>query len=297
MIYVNFYRPELEYIESVINVEFAFNPGAANLTLEYVPNGALHPSDGFADWVYESATKRLVSGNIQIEQDFHGQSYLFLHEIGHTLGLVEHRPGSPDQTLMFAGGGGYSRSFLDGVNEFGSMDIVDLWGIWGVSDDWKGMAKADHRDNVLYGGSGPVDAGDNSDLLAGGHGVDTIYGNAGDDTIFGGVDVFDPWDSGDVIYGGLGSDVIYGNGGDDTIWGNDGNDILFGGAGTDTFVFSRGSDIDVVVGYQSGESVLLQGLHPINQALVGGSLHIDFGSGDVIVFADYIGDVSLVYGG
>jgi len=240
----NIYRPEFDYLSSVVNVTFHRVSENPSLIIDYVYTS---PYDGQASWVWNNG--KYVSGSIQIDPPFQTQSYLFLHELGHVLGLFEHRSGSVNETLMFANGGGYSRSFLDTIKAYGSMDIIDLWGVYGTSTKYKGIIRGDDRGNLLYGGTGQADTMDGNDTIYGGRGVDTLYGNSGNDLIYGGRGSGDSLDASDFIYAGMGNDTVYGNGGNDTCYSGSGSDVFYGGNGKDVF-FSQAED--VFADYQAG---------------------------------------------
>ncbi len=74
------------------------------------------------------------------------------------------------------------------------------------------------------------------DIIDGGDGIDTIFGDFGNDILSGG-------SGNDIIYGGVGDDVINGDGDNDILYANDGNDIVNGGTGNDTIFGSTGNDV------------------------------------------------------
>ncbi len=86
---------------------------------------------------------------------------------------------------------------------------------------------ADHQD-ALSGGSGESRGA--ADVLHGGDGNDTLFGQGGNDT----------------LYGDAGDDHLYGQGGNDTLYGGDGNDHLDGGMGVNTLYGGAGNDTLVV---------------------------------------------------
>ena len=110
-------------------------------------------------------------------------------------------------------------------------------------------------DNIFTGGA-------DQDLVFGGDGNDTMYGNGqadpmsgqgGNDTLYGGDgnDQLSGGEGSDRIYGGNdrddisagnGDDVVYGEAGDDRIIGGSGVDIMHGGAGADRFDINSLSD-------------------------------------------------------
>ncbi|WDP90361.1 MAG: VWA domain-containing protein [Desulfobacter sp.] len=75
------------------------------------------------------------------------------------------------------------------------------------------------------GGNDIIDGGDGNDTIYGQEGIDIIDGGAGDDT----------------INGGSGNDIINGGAGDDTINGGTGNDTIDGGEGFDTLLVDDAS--------------------------------------------------------
>ena len=94
-------------------------------------------------------------------------------------------------------------------------------------------------DDTIYGGTGDdfIDAGIDDDYVEGGAGIDIISGDHGDDTLSGGSE----------------TDLIVGGEGDDEISGDEGSDLLGGGDGDD--VVSGGDDIDFVFGGEGGDTL------------------------------------------
>lgn len=94
--------------------------------------------------------------------------------------------------------------------------------------------------DTLYGnGSGRLSGRDN-DRLYGEIGDDLIYGNEGHDRLDGGI-------GNDKLYGGTGHDVLIGDEGNDFLYGETGNDFLIGGSllgvlSTDVLNGGRGND-------------------------------------------------------
>jgi len=86
--------------------------------------------------------------------------------------------------------------------------------------------------DLLFGGIGQDSLyGDNGDdTLAGGDDNDALLGDAGADTLFGGygTDELQGGDGNDCLLGEAGDDKLFGQTSDDVLWGGDGNDILVG---------------------------------------------------------------------
>jgi Ca2+-binding RTX toxin-like protein len=114
-------------------------------------------------------------------------------------------------------------------------------------------------DHVVLGGT------QLNDILTGGRGLDTLWGDGGNDFIDGG-------DSPDHVFGGDGDDIIQdrgtepgaadflrGDNGNDVIGGGPGNDLLFGGADKD-FIFTGQDFSEVFAG--TGDDFVLGGNGP-----------------------------------
>lgn len=132
----------------------------------------------------------------------------------------------------------------------------------------------------LFGREIVQTADEDSDLIAGTDGDDTIdtglgqdiaYGGAGDDTIDGGRET-------DVLYGGSGDDVIAGNSGDDLIRGGTGDDLIKAGAGNDIVVDRDGND--TVRGGSENDIV------DVRDLASDGADEVTLGTGDDAVLAD-----------
>ncbi|MBF0418334.1 MAG: type I secretion C-terminal target domain-containing protein, partial [Magnetococcales bacterium] len=97
--------------------------------------------------------------------------------------------------------------------------------------------------NLLYGGSG-------NDTMDGLAGLDTLHGGAGDDTIHGGSNNYYGYYSyqTEKIYGDAGNDTLYGDEGQDELRGGTGNDHLYGGSdGSWDYLYGEVGD-DALVG-------------------------------------------------
>lgn len=161
--------------------------------------------------------------------------------------------------------------------------------------------------DTLRGGQGndTLDGGSSNDELFGQGNNDSLIGNSGNDTLTGAAGA-------DTLEGGLGDDNLLGGNGGDRLDGGAGNDLLNGGANADRLVFMFGNDADTIAGFQDnidtieidaalagGQTVvqLLADMSITNQ--VGGSVVMDFGSGDVlrinsVAVADLTDDMLIV---
>lgn len=120
------------------------------------------------------------------------------------------------------------------------------------------------------------DAIQESGIIFGVQGNDTLSGNGGNDTIYagkdndilygGGGDDFLRGDQGnDTIYGDVGNDTIYGGKGDDVLYSGEGIDILYGSIGSDTFNVKPG---DRLPDYNPGEGDVLIGNYSVDNGVV-----------------------------
>ncbi len=133
------------------------------------------------------------------------------------------------------------------------------------------------------------------DLLMGGDGNDTIFGNEEQDTLLGGAgdddlrgnagnDSLDGGEGDDVLRGGGGGDTLDGGAGSDTVHGGDGGDLILGGGsveddryngdgGSDTVSYEGETEdvlVDLGAGAASGAGIGNDALDSIENA-VGGS--------------------------
>ncbi|MCU0800319.1 MAG: Hint domain-containing protein [Rhodobacteraceae bacterium] len=91
----------------------------------------------------------------------------------------------------------------------------------------------------------PTSTNTGNDVLQGGDGADTIFGEGGNDTLAGGLgaDSLDGGAGDDSLLGQESNDTLSGGDGNDTLDGGVFNDTLFGGAGADRLIGGDGSDV------------------------------------------------------
>jgi Ca2+-binding RTX toxin-like protein len=89
---------------------------------------------------------------------------------------------------------------------------------------------------IVYIGGSPGTPSNQSELILGTAGNDTINAGGGDDCVLGG-------GGNDTINGGAGNDVILGGPDNDNLRGWTGDDIVIGGPGTDTVRGDGGYDV------------------------------------------------------
>lgn len=101
---------------------------------------------------------------------------------------------------------------------------------------------------LRYNGAEHVVLGgvETNDILIGGIGDDTAWGEGGNDRIEGGA-------GNDILNGGAGDDIITDSFGDDNIKGDAGNDVIHSGAGLDLVIAGAGNDF-VNLGADEGEA-------------------------------------------
>jgi Ca2+-binding RTX toxin-like protein len=114
-------------------------------------------------------------------------------------------------------------------------------------------------DDILNGEAGIdyIVAGLGNDIIDGGADADEIYGQDGDDIMRGGAS-FDT----DIIVGGLGNDTIYGNsslGDYDRLYGNEGNDVFYVDTPDDLVFEQSGEGTDTVYADINGAGYYLYG--------------------------------------
>ena len=136
--------------------------------------------------------------------------------------------------------------------------------------------------NTIKGGSG-------KDTLSGGTGNDKLFGNAGNDSLNGGdgKDTLSGYTGNDILLGGNGNDSLNGGSGNDTLIGGKGNDSLWGDTGADTFIYESGDDKDYIFGFESKDTLRLDGLSfTSSYSKSKGTVTLKFNSGS-ITLKDY----------
>lgn len=160
-------------------------------------------------------------------------------------------------------------------------------------------------DDTLDGGDGSdnLDGGAGNDNLTGGADKDTLTGGAGNDTLDGGAgnDNLDGGAGSDSLKGGAGNDILKGGAGNDTLEGGKGNDLLWGDGGKDEFIFSAGDGKDIIYGFDSGDTLTLDGIDfAADMATVnkkGTEVTLKLGGSDSITFKDFGSNKNFNIGG
>ena len=163
--------------------------------------------------------------------------------------------------------------YVNGVFYGNGGNYVDARGVLnpnGVGNESEMIAGTAGNDTVVaLGGNDTVRAGDGIDSVDGGSGADFLYGGNGDDTLDGGSED-------DFLYGEAGNDTMLGNLGIDTMFGGDGNDTMYGGADGDVMVGGIGDDVmyggDGVVDINTGilDPEPQVGIGPLDDSMAGG---------------------------
>lgn len=174
---------------------------------------------------------------------------LYLHEIGHAIGLkhpfetfgahdaiLTGALDTTDFTVM-------SYTVADtGRVKLGPLDIQAAQSIYGVAStsgrqvaSWSWNAKAETLTQIGRSKSEQILGVSTADRIEGRSGNDTLSGLAGDDTLSGG-------NGHDQLFGGAGDDVLSGNAGNDSLYGLTGDDLLLPGSGSNTIDGGTGND-------------------------------------------------------
>ena len=211
-----------------------------------------------------------LDGDIFIDIPFSDSLPLYIHEIGHSLGL--------DHT--FDGARVFGNLSLDRIENTimgdadfenatgpGTFDIQAIASMYGsdvpaptpgpapVFEATRGadllIGSADADEISGLGGADTIKGGRSADTLMGNGGRDDIRGNAGRDQIDGGGgrDLIAGDGGRDMLDGGRGRDMLNGGAGADTLDGGFGKDVLTGGTGSDLFVFSTGGPRDTITDF------------------------------------------------
>ena len=130
--------------------------------------------------------------------------------------------------------------YVGGVFYGNGGNYVDARGVLnpnGVGNESEMIAGTAGNDTVFArGGNDTVRAGLGDDIINGESGVDFLYGDEGNDVMDGGAE-------NDFMYGGVGNDTMRGGIALDTMFGNDGNDLMYGGQEADVMTGGAGNDI------------------------------------------------------
>lgn len=168
----------------------------------------------------------------------------------------------------------------DADNLFGSNGSDMVFG-----DRGKDTLTGGSGDDTLSGGNGKdeIDGGTGSDLLIGGGGADALEGDKGNDT----------------LVGEKGDDTLSGGKGKDEIDGGTGQDLLIGGDGSDAFLFKVDYGQDTIMDFSKTDDDVVvidnDGLFANDLSAgdvidafgteIDGNAALDFGNGDVLIFA------------
>jgi Ca2+-binding RTX toxin-like protein len=113
-----------------------------------------------------------------------------------------------------------------------------------ATNDQSGVVSGQQGDDSIdaSGGANTVPGGDKA--VSGGQGFDTVVGGGGNDFLDGaqGNDSILAGSGGDRVFGGEGNDYLAGEAGKDSLYGGTGNDTLLGGADDDMLSGSTGND-------------------------------------------------------
>jgi Ca2+-binding RTX toxin-like protein len=203
---------------------------------------------GFAFFPVEEAesaldgSASLIGGDVFINSSETASTrndlHLYLHEIGHALGLKHPFEGDTQlkrsedwvkNTVM-----SYNGNWSTG-QKLGKYDIKAIQFLYGEDD---GKRSHKNKSEKIFGD-------DSDDRFDGKGGNDRIEGRGGADILLGGK-------GDDRLSGGIGDDSLSGGKGKDKLNGGSGLDILTGGLGNDTFVYSAADNADTITDFVSG---------------------------------------------
>ena len=211
-----------------------------------------------------------LDGDIFIDLPFSDDLPLYIHEIGHSLGLDHTFDGARvfgdlsldriENTIM--GEADFERATGPGTFDIQAIQAMYADGAPPPRPDPAPPSTATAGPDLLAGGAGAdvimglggadtITGGRGRDTLSGGRGRDEISGNTGRDVIDGGGgrDSLDGNGGRDMLSGGGGRDMLDGGVGADTLDGGRGRDELTGGLGRDLFVFSTGGPRDTITDF------------------------------------------------
>ncbi len=253
----------------------------------------LHGYSGFAyfpspynDAVLDSPTPTgtaAIGGDVFVNSGDTLDFGLYLHEIGHAIGLKHPFEASGDHDEILAGALDdtehtvMSYTFTGaGRVKLGPLDIQAVQNIYGVASasgrqvaSWSWNARTETLTQTGRSRSEQILGISTADRIDGRNGHDTLSGLAGDDTLSGG-------NGRDQLFGGEGNDVLSGNAGDDSLYGLAGDDLLLPGSGSNTIDGGTGSDTLSYADLSTAVSVLIDDWLQGGVAMVGDIIRDSF---------------------
>lgn len=261
---LNFYKNNYESDRLVINSKDKTNAGSDDRYTvwtddndnwavafhgrDFAYDGAKYPTKGtveaFSEWFYNTDPDE------EAGEDFgRTRKYLlsdFEEKLEDFIDALKTNTKADDRDLL--------QTILSGNDRLIFSAFDDRGYGYGGNDLMKGFAGND----VLFGlaGDDTLKGQGDDDKLKGGSGDDALLGGKGNDDLKGDLGA-------DVLKGGKGDDRLNGGGDDDYLRGDKGNDTMKGGAGADTFEFRDGHGADVIVGWESADTINLSGLSEV----------------------------------
>ncbi|MGD1704633.1 calcium-binding protein [Dapis sp. BLCC M229] len=179
---------------------------------------------------------------------------------------------------------GSTFAVLNGVENFDVAENLKIIngpnGLYQIGSNGNDSIESDDNSNIIVGlegndtlnGQGGNDAlygGGDDDHLIGMSGKDSLYGGEGNDYLSGrqGNDTLDGGEGNDILYGNKNGDVLIGNlgndfldggSGNDTVDGGSGNDTLVGGSGSDTFILENSGSYPIIKDFNASEGDIIQ---------------------------------------